>query len=322
MQLASTIRIYPISDDTLNTLSTYSNRGKPQAQEKPRVTLVTPSFNQGQYIEQTIDSVLSQGYSNLQYIIIDGGSTDNTHAILRRYAKFFDRLIIEPDNGSADAINKGLKLANGSWFNWLNSDDLLMPGALNLLAEHAHRWPHKQWITGCKVNIDASGRYVSSQAPWREDLAFWLLGEALFPQDATFIKTEFLRRNNLILDARLKNVYDTVLYLDLLAYSEPLVVSSVFSAMRWHPDQKTADSAQRNKEAFIVAAAKRRLPNYPWIAFLTRLCCSRASTLAIPFFSALAKLGLCPSRLNWDVEHFNVWEQRFESRKIKDFLAG
>ena len=288
--------------------------------DKPRVTLVTPSFNQGQYIEQTIDSVLSQGYPNLQYIVVDGGSTDDTISILKRYERYFDRLIVEPDHGSADAINKGLVLANGIWFNWLNSDDLLMPGALNLLVDHANRWPCKQWITGCKVNIDSSGRFVGSQAPWREDLSFWLLGEALFPQDATFIKTKLLRSNNIALDFQLQNVYDTVLYLDLLFHADPLIVSSVFSAMRWHQDQKTANSTQRNKESFAVNAAKSRLPSSRWIGFMRSLCRSRASPIAIPIFSILAKAGLCPSRLNWDVDYFNVWKQSFESRKIRDFL--
>lgn len=287
----------------------------------PRVTLVTPSFNQAQYIESTIDSVLSQGYSNLQYIVIDGGSTDGSKQILMRYEKYFDRLVIEPDNGSADAINKGLKLANGEWFNWLNSDDILMPGALNQLADHAHRWPHKQWISGCKVNIDSEGRFVSAESPWRENINFWLLGEALFPQDATFIRLDFLRSNNLALCPQLKNVYDTVLYLELLSLAEPLIVSSVFSAMRWHSEQKTANKAQGMKEVNFINAAMRRLPHYRWIAFMRRFSRSRASSLALPLFVNLATLGLCPSRLNWDVDFFNVWERRFIAGKIKDFVV-
>ena len=288
----------------------------------PRITIVTPSFNQAQYIEATIDSVLSQGYANLQYIVVDGGSTDGSAQILKRHEKHFSKLIIEPDQGSADAINKGLQLANGEWFNWLNSDDLLMPGALDLLAEHSVRWPQKQWISGCKVNIDASGRCVSSQAPWRENIDFWLLGEALFPQDATFIRTQHLRSKGLALDASLKNVYDTVLYLQLLEYSSPLLVSSVFSAMRWHPQQKTANTVQRLKESTVIQAATKYLPDYSCLMIARRFCRSRLRPIALPIFLALSRIGLWPSRRNWDVEQFNVWEQKFELKSIGDFILA
>jgi len=290
-------------------------------QLKPRITLVTPSFNQVQFIEQTIDSILSQNYQNLQYIVIDAGSTDGTITILKRYEKYFDQLIIESDNGSADAINKGLILADGEWFNWLNSDDLLLPNALDLLAEHARRWPLKTWISGCKVNIDEAGRMVGCQAPWREDINFWLLGEALFPQDATFIKTEFLRCNNIRLDSRLKNVYDTVLYLNLLVYSEPLLVSSVFSAMRWHSSQKTANSSQRSKETKAIITAQKQLPDQFKNTIARRLCRSRMHIMTIPFFAVLARCGLWPSRRQWDVDNFNVWNLTFECKKLKDFLT-
>lgn len=288
--------------------------------KSPRITLVTPSFNQGHYIESTIDSVLSQGYNNLQYIVVDGGSTDGSKQILRRYEKHFDRLIIEPDSGSAEAINKGLALADGEWFNWLNSDDLLMPGALNQLAEHAYRWPNKKWISGSKVNIDSDGRFVNAEAPWREDANFWLLGEALFPQDATFIKTELLKTNNILLNSKLQNVYDTVLYLELLGYCDPLIVSSVFSAMRWHSDQKTNNAEQRAKETKFIMAATKRIPNYRWVSLMRRLCRTRASRLMKLILVSFAILGICPSRLNWDVDYFSVWDKQFIPGKIRDYI--
>jgi hypothetical protein len=100
----------------------------------PRITLVTPSLNQGAYIEETIRSVLQQEYPNLELIVIDGGSTDDTVSTLMRYSQWIDYWVSEPDNGQSDAINKGLALATGEWFNWLNSDDYLQPGALFALA--------------------------------------------------------------------------------------------------------------------------------------------------------------------------------------------
>lgn len=96
----------------------------------PKITMITPSFNQGGFIEETIRSVLLQGYRNLQYIIIDGGSTDETMAVVEKYRPWIDLVISERDSGQADAIQKGLSHASGDIFNWINSDDLLAPGAL------------------------------------------------------------------------------------------------------------------------------------------------------------------------------------------------
>ncbi len=102
---------------------------------EPRVSIVTPSFNQGQFIEETITSVLDQGYPNLEYIIIDGGSSDNTVEIVKKYANHLKYWVSEPDRGQSDAINKGLLKCTGEIFNWLNSDDILLPDTLSILAE-------------------------------------------------------------------------------------------------------------------------------------------------------------------------------------------
>jgi hypothetical protein len=129
----------------------------------PRISIVTPTLNQGAYIEETIRSVLLQDYPDLQYVVIDGGSSDGTLAILERYAPWIDYRISEPDRGQSDAINKGLRQSDGAWFNWLNSDDYLMPGALASLAAAA-RATAKPIVSGVTLNIgnpDLQPRYAA-----------------------------------------------------------------------------------------------------------------------------------------------------------------
>ena len=101
-----------------------------------KISIITPSYNQGNYLEQTIDSVLSQNYQNLEYIIIDGGSTDNSVEIIKKHQKHLHYWVSEKDSGQSEAINKGLKIAGGEIINWLNSDDYYTANALKTVAEH------------------------------------------------------------------------------------------------------------------------------------------------------------------------------------------
>ncbi|TAN48471.1 MAG: glycosyltransferase, partial [Rhodospirillales bacterium] len=96
----------------------------------PKISVITASFNSARYIEETILSVVNQGYPNLEHILVDGGSTDGTLEIVERYRDHFAKIVVEPDDGQADAITKGFRLATGELSTWLNSDDLFMPGAL------------------------------------------------------------------------------------------------------------------------------------------------------------------------------------------------
>ncbi len=121
----------------------------------PKISIITPSFNQGKFIEQTILSIIDQNYPNLEYIIIDGGSTDNTVEIIKKYEKYITYWISEPDRGQSHAINKGLELATGDIFNWINSDDFLKPNALNEIAQQFIENPNAQLLCGfCRVFYD------------------------------------------------------------------------------------------------------------------------------------------------------------------------
>lgn len=133
------------------------------ASKYPVISIVTPSFNQGKYIEETIRSVLLQHYPNLEYIIIDGGSTDGTLEIIRKYEPWLAYWVSERDHGQAEAINKGLKHSTGDWLAWLNSDDLYLPGALGHVAQVAADNPTANWIVGitsmCDVALVEQSQY-------------------------------------------------------------------------------------------------------------------------------------------------------------------
>ena len=112
----------------------------------PRITVITPSFNQARYLESTILSVTTQGYPNLEYIIIDGGSTDGSVDIIKRYASKLAYWISESDNGQSHAINKGLNIATGNWICWQNSDDIFYPSTFFKIAEIIKKTPDVDFL--------------------------------------------------------------------------------------------------------------------------------------------------------------------------------
>jgi len=122
----------------------------------PMVSIITPSFNQGDFIEETINSVLSQDYQNIEYIVMDGGSTDNTLDVLRKYTGKI-KWISEKDNGQSDAIIKGFSMAKGEIIAWLNSDDTYLPGAVSKAVSAFTMWPETGVVYGMTYFIDKDG---------------------------------------------------------------------------------------------------------------------------------------------------------------------
>ena len=123
----------------------------------PKISIVTPSFNQGKYIEQTILSVINQNYPNLEYIIIDGGSTDETVNIIKKYEPWITYWVSEPDRGQSHAINKGIEKCTGHIFNWLNSDDWYEPNTLFDVASGFNSDKSIQFVSGYENHVMLNG---------------------------------------------------------------------------------------------------------------------------------------------------------------------
>lgn len=208
----------------------------------PRITLVTPSFNQGAFIEETIRSVLLQNYPNLEYIVIDGGSTDGTVAILQRYSPWLTCWVSEPDRGQSDAVNKGLARASGAWFNWINSDDYLLPGALHALAGAAT--PDALIISGRTRNIGEGGAAGTYAARFSGDMpgALFNLG---VNQPGSLLRLAAVRSG--MLCEHLHYTMDLELWLRLLLQGGPsgLVQSpAAVATYRYHAESKTCSGHQ------------------------------------------------------------------------------
>jgi len=164
------------------------------SEDLPKITIVTPSYNQAKYLPETIESVLGQDYPSLEYIIIDGGSTDGSVDIIKRYESHLAYWVSEKDSGQSEAINKGLRRATGTLFNWINSDDVLFPGALQRIAEVHARHPEADLFVGYGAKSDAEGIITRITVPPRQRSMSPRNWSFFLHQQSVFMATETVRR--------------------------------------------------------------------------------------------------------------------------------
>lgn len=161
----------------------------------PRVSIITPSYNQGQFIEATIQSVLNQTYPNIEYILIDGGSTDDTMAVVDRYRDRIDIVVHEKDNGQSDAINKGFRLATGDLVGWLNSDDILYPDGVERIVNLHRQHPDGAVYYGAVLHqIDEAGAVIATRHVPIPDRRFLLTHNYDLAQQGSFYPTRLVRQ--------------------------------------------------------------------------------------------------------------------------------
>lgn len=225
--------------------------------EYPKFSVVTPTYNHGQFIERTIDSVLSQGYPNLEFIVIDGGSKDETVSILKKYEKHLAYWVSEPDRGQSHAINKGFDRATGELFTWLNSDDWYLPGALSEIYKTFKDYPEASIVVGVGESVDLDGRVTHVFSPNtvidRSTLLNWFSGTWFLQPASVFRRTVWEKCGPLNEEEHL--VFDLELWLRAAdaGFSFQTVEKTLAQALV-HPDAKTTAMSWRTyvEGAFLV----------------------------------------------------------------------
>ena len=210
----------------------------------PKVSIVTPSFNQAPFLEQTLRSVLEQDYPNLEYIVIDGGSTDGSLEIIHKYA---DRLAYwqsQPDQGQTDAINQGFARASGEILAWLNSDDLLLPGAVSVAVRALHEHPEAAMVYGDALLINAEGKTIGKFPAAQTDYRKLRRGYVHIPQQASFFRAD-LWQQVAPLDVSFYFAMDYDLWVRLAALAPLVYVPEFWAAFRLHGAGKSIAADDR-----------------------------------------------------------------------------
>jgi glycosyltransferase involved in cell wall biosynthesis len=220
----------------------------------PRISIVTPSFNQGRFLDETIRSVLDQNYPNLEYFVLDGGSSDESVEVIKRHAGRLAGWVSEKDKGQYDAVNKGLARSTGEVMAWLNSDDKYTPWALSVVGEIFANFPEVQWLTSLfPLHWDGAGRAVNcNQTDGFSRRAFYR-GENIprigapgklvthfIQQESTFWRRSIWEKAGGGIDASLPLAGDTELWAKFYQHADLYGVATPLGGFRMHGDQKTS----------------------------------------------------------------------------------
>jgi len=204
----------------------------------PIVSIVTPSFNQAEYLEQTMLSVLNQGYPEIEYIVVDGASSDNSPEIIKRYADRLAWWVSEPDAGQTDAINKGFAGATGEIMAYLNSDDLYRPDAVREAVEYLLGHPEIGMVYGDADYIDEHGTIIGQFSAAQTDYGRLRRGYVHIPQQAAFFRADLWRKVG-PLDSSFQFAMDYDLWVRISALAPLHYIRRPWAAFRLHDQAKT-----------------------------------------------------------------------------------
>ena len=245
----STKNGWPWNDETLP--EKYAHR-----KDWPKITIVTPSYNQGQFIEETLRSIILQNYPNLEYIIMDAGSTDNTLSVIESYREWIDVVISEKDEGQSDAIEKGFKLANGEILNWINSDDVLCKDGLFHIASAFLNQKDADFVYGKNGIMNINSELYSYMPHHKDNLKLRYLYEMPYGQQAIFFKKS-LYVNCGGVNRYLRFSMDYELYIRMhLVGAKAVQIDNLIGNIRIHDSTKTSKLEevmhQENGNAFMT----------------------------------------------------------------------
>lgn len=243
----------------------------------PTISIVTPSFNQGEYLEECIESILGQNYPNLEYVIMDGGSTDNSVAIIRKYEKYLTYWQSRPDNGQYTAITEGFRRTSGDVMAWLNSDDKYHPGALWRAAAAFSHYPEVEWFTGRYTAWDAQGK-LASVTPYvfswsRRRFVDMQLNEktAFVQQESTLWRRSLWDKAGACLDHGHDLAGDFELWMRFMRHARLYSLDALIAGYRFHEGQKVGH--QRDKYflqvAEILEKERKLMAEGKWQTFLS-----------------------------------------------------
>jgi glycosyltransferase involved in cell wall biosynthesis len=232
----------------------------PLLSQTPLVSVVTPSYNQAAYLEQTLTSVLEQDYPRLEYLVVDGASTDGSIEIIKKYVDKLAFWVSEKDSGQAEAINKGLSRARGEILAWLNSDDYYLPEAISAAVKAFQANPDVVLVYGNMLAVDERGRTTNllkyNQLRLKDLLCFQIIG-----QPAVFFRREAFEGAGQ-LDTTYHCLLDHHLWLRIALQGRILHVYETWAAARYHPEAKNrARAAEFGREAFRILDWVQKQPD-------------------------------------------------------------
>lgn len=204
----------------------------------PKISIITPSFNQGKFLEQTILSVLNQNYPNLEYIIIDGGSNDNSTEIIKKYEDKLAYWISEKDSGQSDAINKGFRRATGDIVAWINSDDFYFNNSFFKVADYFDKHPHLYWIAGNVIFVDKNGNFITRKKPIYSKFVV-KYGTSSIYQPSIFLRSCILKEIG-YLNEKFHALMDQEWYARISEHYTCDIIDYDIANFRWHENSKSS----------------------------------------------------------------------------------
>jgi glycosyltransferase involved in cell wall biosynthesis len=265
---------------------------KSTREPQPLVSVITPSYNQAHFIEETIHSVLAQEYPAIEYIIVDGGSTDGSVEIIQKYSSQLSWWISEKDKGHADALNKGFAHASGEILAWLNSDDTYYPGAVSEAVAYLQAHPEVGMVYGDADLTDETGRVIGRFAARQTDYRRLLRGSVHIPQATTFFRAKLWRQIG-SLDLSLFFAFDYNLWVQLAKISRLQYLPRLWATFRLHSEGKSVRFDDRcypdmlrvyqrecgRRLSWLWLRAKVRRIFYAWLPLRLRLFLRRIFVL-------------------------------------------